>query len=199
MYTPSGRKTSPGQTCKDIKLHNPSFKSDYYFVDPNEGSAMDAIKVFCNFEAEATCVLPRDQYKNQRWTKETRAGQYFMEEINNGKEFTYKADTYQIRFLQLLSTRATQTITYSCLNSSPVGTKLVTDQGDDVDAALGRFRRTTTVTVTDNCRKNNQWGKATFEVQTAQAAVLPISDVMLFDVGHENQGFGIDVGMVCFS
>jgi len=29
--------------------------------------------------------------------------------------------------------------------------------------------------------------------------MLPVVDMLLFDIGNENQKFGVEVGMVCFS
>lgn len=30
----------------------------YYWIDPNEGPADDAVKVYCDFTFNATCVYP---------------------------------------------------------------------------------------------------------------------------------------------
>jgi len=34
---------------------------------------------------------------------------------------------------------------------------------------------------------------------TRNAEVLPLRDVLLYDVGRQNQQFGLDLGMVCYS
>lgn len=200
MYRPTGRRTSPGQTCRDIKMANPELKNGEYWVDPNEGSAEDAILVYCKFDTEETCVNSASNvFKGQRWTKNTSPGQYFMEELNNGKEFFYKTDSQQLRFLQLLSSGARQTITYSCLNSSPFGSRLTSINGDDLDTSVNRHKRTTFIDVVDDCSKDNQWHEAVFHVRTNKTDVLPVVDMLLFDVGMENQQFGVEVGMACFS
>ena len=30
----------------------------FYYVDPNQGSPLDAVKVFCNMESGQTCIYP---------------------------------------------------------------------------------------------------------------------------------------------
>merc|ERR1719394_2197808 len=120
VYKPSGRRTSPGQTCRDIKVHNPEAKNGEYYIDPNGESAQDAILVYCRFDQDETCIYPGSKlFEGQRWTKDTTPGQYFMEDLNSGKEFYYKIDSNQLQHLHLRSESATQTLTYNCLNSSP--------------------------------------------------------------------------------
>lgn len=200
VYRPTGKLHSPGQTCKHIKEANPDYKSGEYYVDPNGESANDAILVYCKFDTEETCVMPsRATYNGQRWTKNTRPGQYFMEELVNGKEFTYNTDSQQLKFLQLLSDSARQSITYNCLNSSPFGARLTGASGDDLDSAMGRHKRSTYIDLIDHCVKDNQWHEAVFNIRTQKTETLPIVDMLLFDVGQENQQFGFEVGMVCFS
>lgn len=200
VYRPTGKRHSPGQTCKDIKLANPDYKSGEYYVDPNGESANDAILVYCKFDTDETCVTPTTStFRGQRWTKNTRPGQYFMEELNNGKEFIYSTDSQQLKFLQLLSDSARQTVTYNCLNSSPFGARLTSASGDDLDSAMGRHKRSTYIDVVDHCVKDNQWHEAVFSIRTKITEMLPVVDVLLFDVGQENQQFGFEVGMVCFS
>lgn len=122
-----------------------------------------------------------------------------MDDVNNGKEFKYDIAEHQLKFLQLLSVSAKQTITYKCLNSSPFGTRLQTVSGVDIDSGLYRYQRTTYIDVNDSCTKDNQWHEATFAVRTQKTSLLPVVDVLLFDIGQENQQFGVEVGMVCFS
>lgn len=47
--------------------------------------------------------------------------------------------------------------------------------------------------------KDNQWHTAVYDVRTNKTDILPITDVLLFDIGHQNQQFGIELGEVCFS
>lgn len=199
-HMPTGRRLSPGQTCRDIKRAHPESPNGEYWVDPNEGTANDAIKVYCDFDTEETCVMALDaEYKGQRWTKNTTPGQYFMEELVNGKMFAYNSEAHQLKYLQMLSEKATQTLTYTCLNSSPFGTRLTSSTGEDLDSAVGRHKKSTYIDFTDDCTKDNQWHKATFSIRTNNTDVLPVLDVLLFDVGQENQQFGVELGHVCFS
>lgn len=46
--------------------------------------------------------------------------------------------------------------------------------------------------------KKNTWDKTVVEVDTDNTHWLPISDVKVYDVGAENQEFGIELGPVCF-
>lgn len=49
----------PARTCKDIRLANKFARNDTYWIDPNEGSKKDAIKVKCVFYEDGrvqTCV-----------------------------------------------------------------------------------------------------------------------------------------------
>ncbi|KAH9498243.1 Collagen alpha-1(III) chain [Bulinus truncatus] len=200
VYKPTGKRTSPGQTCRDIIRHNPDFKSGEYWIDPNEGSAMDAILVYCDFETEESCVTAETkEFQQDRWTKVIKKGQYFMEEINNGKEFVYQAHSQQVKFLQLLSTGARQTMIYDCLNTSPTGAKFTASTGEELDSTEGRYKKSTYIDVYDDCRMDNQWHTATFSIRTNKTDILPLMDVLLYDIGQENQKFGIQVGHVCFS
>lgn len=122
-----------------------------------------------------------------------------MDEINGGKEFTYQTVRNQLKMLQLLSTGATQHIIYECLNSAPQGTRFTAHNDLEIDSAEVRFRRTTQINVIDDCTKDNQWHKAVFSISTNVTTVLPIKDMLLFDVGQDNQQFGIQVGNACFS
>jgi len=202
VYRPTGKRHSPGQTCRDIQAAHPEYKSGEYYVDPNGESANDAILVYCKFTEDSaeTCLQPeRSTFKGQRWTKNTRPGQYFMEEMVNGKEFDYNSDLRQLKFLQMLSGSARQSLTYTCLNSSPFGARLTSASGDDLDSALGRHKRSTYIDLVDHCVKDNQWHEAVFNIRTQKTDTLPVLDVLLFDVGQENQQFGVELGMVCFS
>jgi len=200
VFKPKGTHTSPGRTCRDIKYANPEFKNGEYYIDPNEGTGVDAIKVYCNFDMGESCVLPSSgKFEGQRWTKNTREGQYFMDEVNGGKEFHYEHESNQLKMLQLLSSGARQTVAYNCLNSSPYGARFTTSNDLELDSTVGKFRRSTFIEVTDGCDKDNQWHTATFSVRTNMTEMLPLVDMLLFDIGAENQKFGIQVGQACFS
>ena len=58
---PDGGKASPAKTCRDLHTSFPEKKSGDYWIDPNEGSAMDAIQVYCRFETLETCLMPEKE------------------------------------------------------------------------------------------------------------------------------------------
>lgn len=201
-----GSRTSPGKNCRDIKLSNPDFKDGEYWIDPNGDSALDALKVFCRMETLETCIKPEiTEYRRDRWTKDSTSGQYFMSDVfGKMKEFKYDIADKQMKVLQFDSQSARQGVTYHCLNSHAYGTRFITDAGDELDSAEGRFKRTTYIDILEgDCEtissKDNQWHRNRYEVRTNKSELLPLVDVLLFDIGGENQQFGIDVGEVCFS
>jgi len=199
---PKGTKNDPGTTCRDLLMRNDNkLESGKYFVDPNGESVADAFEVYCNMETGETCLHPEDNtFKQDRWTKETTPDQWFMREIVNKDELDYgemKRDQYH--FLHMHSIRARQNITYNCLNSNAYGVKLSTFDGSEMYADHELRKYTYRISL-DGCQtKNNQWGKTTFEVDTSQTELLPITDVAVQDVGEENQKFGLEIGPVCFS
>lgn len=201
VRNPIGKKSSPGRDCRDISNHNPDLKNGFYWIDPNGKAAYDAIEVYCRLDKQETCIRPPvPQYEKQRWTKRADGAQYFMDDINNKKEFIYMKELSQLKFLQLRSNSARQTLTYHCLNSKAYGTRLVFYNGDEMDSASETtFKKFTRLSTQDECVLDNQWHTAVFDVRTNHTDKLPVMDVLLFDVGQENQQFGIDLGEVCYS
>ncbi|OBS58698.1 hypothetical protein A6R68_10177, partial [Neotoma lepida] len=89
---------------------------------------MDAIKVFCNMETGETCInaspmtIPRKNW----WTDSAAEKKHvwFGESMNGGFQFSYGNPDLpedvldvQLAYLRLLSSRASQNITYHCKNS----------------------------------------------------------------------------------
>lgn len=200
-----GEKTMPGLNCRDIKEHNSDFKSGMYWIDPNGGSADDAFQAYCRMETLETCIKPsHESYEKQRWTKTSDTVQFFMEDIHGNKEFMYKIMPRQLDFLHLQSSRARQHVRYHCLNSEAYGTRLRLYDGEDVDTAHAVHKKFTRFVSEDECIKNsnapdNQWHSAVFTIRTKKTHLLPIRDILLFNVGQDHQQFGIDLGEVCFS
>lgn len=58
LVRPTGQKEWPAKTCRDLALSRPDLKSGVYYIDPNEGTASDAIEVHCNLETGESCVFP---------------------------------------------------------------------------------------------------------------------------------------------
>lgn len=113
---PTGEKHSPAKTCKDLYLANPNFKSGDYWIDPNDGDKRDAILVYCDKVKKSTCVSAQpNRSGNIHYVGEEK--EVWLGGVRNGMKITYKADSIQLSHLQMLSTHATQTITYHCKNS----------------------------------------------------------------------------------
>ena len=91
-----------------------------YWIDPNSGNPKDAILVHCDMEKSATCIYPKPSISDEVYyvTQERGANVWFSDIPNNGGfAFTYKADSNQLSFLQMLSSSASQNVTYHCFNS----------------------------------------------------------------------------------
>jgi collagen type II alpha len=65
----------------------------------------------------ATCVQPKPIESTEMSIETTERELWFSKIPEGGFPFTYKADSNQISFLQLLSAKASQNITYHCSNS----------------------------------------------------------------------------------
>jgi len=60
LISPLGTQDNPATSCQDIySCNGASFKPGYYYIDPNEGSPKDAIRVFC--KGAETCLTPTEQ------------------------------------------------------------------------------------------------------------------------------------------
>ncbi len=60
LISPLGTKENPATCCQDIYSCNAeSFKAGYYWIDPNEGSPKDAIRVYC--KGAETCLTPTNE------------------------------------------------------------------------------------------------------------------------------------------
>lgn len=116
IVKPTGEKHSPGKTCKELYHANPKLKSGDYWIDPNDGDKRDAIFVHCDMLKKATCVLAQpSRSENIRYVGEEK--EIWLGDVHNGMKITYKADSNQLGHLQMLSTHATQNVTYHCKNS----------------------------------------------------------------------------------
>jgi len=77
-------------TSKTSRSHTPLVPpaAGDYWIDPNQGCTLDAIKVFCNMETGQTCVYPNPSSipKKNWWTSKTKDKKHvwFAETINGG-------------------------------------------------------------------------------------------------------------------
>lgn len=218
IRSPDGSRKNPARTCRDLKLCHPDWKSGDYWVDPNLGSTIDAIKVFCNMETGESCVYPSNPTipRKNWWSSKSKTSKHvwFGESMGGGFHFSYaengqiaSASNIQMNFLRLLSSEASQSITYHCKNSvaymdQATGNlkKAVLLQGsNDVEIRAEGNSRFTYAVLEDGCKKHTgQWGKTVIEYKTQKTSRLPIVDIAPMDIGGANQEFGVDIGPVCF-
>jgi collagen type II alpha len=199
---PDGGKNSPAKTCKDLKTSFPDKESGDYWIDPNGADPKDAILVYCDMENKATCVQAKPEMSSEinivSQEKEVWVGE------ENHYDINYKADSNQLSFIQLLSDKAEQTLTYHCLNSwayeSRPGNfrKSVTFMSwNDLEIkARGRFKYDV---LEDGCKnRNGEWSKSVFKIESSKPTRLPVVDIKVEDAGRPGQKFKIEVGQVCF-
>lgn len=217
IRSPDGSLKNPARSCRDLKLCYPEMKSGEYWVDPNLGSIADAIKVYCNMETGETCVKPSTPKipRKNWWSSKSKTNKHvwFGESMNGGFHFSYAANgqtataNIQMNFLRLLSTEATQTITYHCKNSiaymdqatGNLKKALLLQGSNDVEIRAEGNSRFTYGVLEDGCKKHTgQWAKTVIEYKTQKTSRLPIVDIAPMDIGREDQEFGVDIGAVCF-
>lgn len=199
---------------------HPEWKSGDYWIDPNQGCILDAIRVYCNMETGETCVYSSPQsipQKNWYTTKNPKEKKHiwFGENMDGGFQFGYGGDdgvlagdvAIQVTFLRLMSSEATQNITYHCKNSiaymdEEAGNlkKAVLLQGsNEIEIrAEGNSRFTYSVSEDGCTRHTGEWGRTVIEYKTTKTSRLPIIDIAPMDVGGADQEFGVDIGPVCF-
>ena len=82
---PTGEKEYPARTCKDLALAHPDFNDGLYWIDPNQGSPVDAIEVWCNIKGHQTCILPKpSEVPRGEWYKGPQQHVWFGEEMDEG-------------------------------------------------------------------------------------------------------------------
>lgn len=112
----TGEKHSPARTCEELHSSKPELDSGEYWIDPNGGEKRDAILVFCDMPKKATCIKPQPQRSNNiQYVGDEK--EIWLSEVQNGMKMTYKVDGNQLNHLHMLSTHATQNVTYHCKHS----------------------------------------------------------------------------------
>lgn len=203
---PDGDQKTPAKTCKDLFIAHPDKPSGEYWVDPNSGDPKDAILVHCDRDTSATCVQPKPTTSSETFYETAEREVWFSDIPSLGFHFTYKADSNQISFLQMLSSKANQNITYNCFNSLAYRSakrqhlrKAVTLMSwNDLEIrARGKFKYQVPV---DECQyEKNEWAHTILELKDTKPARLPIVDIAIRDIGKANQKFKLEIGPVCFS
>uniref|UniRef100_A0A318D7X7 Fibrillar collagen NC1 domain-containing protein n=1 Tax=Kangiella spongicola TaxID=796379 RepID=A0A318D7X7_9GAMM len=219
VLTPDGSQKSPAPSCRDLKICHPEFKSGEYWIDPNQGCKMDAIKVHCNMESGETCVSsnPSNIPRKNWWASQdghSKKHVWFGDSMDGGFHFSYGYNGVsedivetQLAFLRIRSTQASQNITYYCKNSiaymdyenGNVKKALRLMSTADMELKAEGNRKFTYNVLEDGCTNHTgEWGKTIFEYRTRKTVHLPIVDIAPFDIGGKDQEFGVDIGPVCF-
>lgn len=178
MRRPTGTQDSPARTCQDLKLCHPELPDGEYWVDPNQGCARDAFRVFCNFTAGGeTCVTPRDDVTQ------------FSYVDSEGSP----VGVVQLTFLRLLSVSAHQDISYPCSGAARNGPLRLRGANEDelspeTSPYVKEFR--------DGCQ--TQQGRTVLEVRTPVLEQLPVLDASFSDLGTPPRRGGVLLGPVCF-
>lgn len=203
---PEGKRENPAISCREIKLGHPSFKTGWYWVDPNLGSIDDAIKVWCNMtDTPETCVYPTQKTKmaKERFYEKSKKDKLFKL-LKDGFEIRY-ASSIQLDFLRLLSEAATQRFTYICSGSVAWQDSKAEDSLENAIELIGHndYEYETSkfdakMVVHDGCKDRGQNGFTAFEISTKKLARLPIVNFRPKDYGEPWQKFGFEAGPICF-
>lgn len=207
MFTmPEGDKNSPAKTCRDLHAAHPDKPSGEYWVDPNAGSPKDAILVYCDMAKEATCIQPKPSMSEEMTVESSEREVWFSDIPEGGFQLTYKADSNQISFLQILSSKASQNITYHCFNSLAYYSAkkdhhrkaVALMSWNDLEIRhRGKFSYQVPV---DECQhEKREWAHTIISMKDTKPTRLPIVDVALRDIGNDRQKFKLEIGPVCFS
>uniref|UniRef100_A0A452EBR1 Collagen alpha-2(XI) chain n=1 Tax=Capra hircus TaxID=9925 RepID=A0A452EBR1_CAPHI len=178
MRRPTGTQDSPARTCQDLKLCHPELPDGEYWVDPNQGCARDAFRVFCNFTAGGeTCVTPRDDVTQFSYVDSEGA----------------PVGVVQLTFLRLLSVSARQNVSYPCSEEAQDGPlKLRGANEDELSPETSPYVKQ----IRDGCQ--TQQGRTVLEVRTPVLEQLPVLDASFSDLGAPPRRGGVLLGPVCF-
>jgi len=205
MRYPQGTRENPAISCREIKLGHPSYKTGWYYVDPNLGSIDDAIHVWCNMtETPETCVYPSARTKMaepRSYVKDARPKTF--KQMKDGFEIRY-ASPIQMDFLRLLSEEAVQRFTYYCsgsvawhdasADSFAAAITLIGSNDYEFNTAKLNQRQITH----DGCAERQSDGFTAFEIKTKKLSRMPIANFRPSDYGEAGQKFGFEAGAVCF-
>jgi len=205
MGLPDGAKKNPAKTCRDLKASHPGKDSGEYWIDPNGADPKDAILVFCDMDSLQTCVESKPVLSPEFSIPTGVGPEWLSERTGSPYNINYKADSHQLSFLQLLSARAQQTVTFHCKsttayrNTRGQARKAVTLMSWNDLEIRNRGKSKYEVTE-DGCREAGpDWSKTVFTVNTHKPTRLPVVDLQVNDVGRPEQAFKLEVGRVCYS
>jgi len=205
LAKPDGSQKSPAKNCQALKTAHPTKPSGEYWIDPNGMDSKDAILVHCDLDTGASCIQPKPVMSHEISINSDDNDAWVGELDTNAFDINYKADSNQINFLQLASSRAEQTITFHCkytiAHLNPAGNKrkaISLMAWNDLELKhRGKARYSV---LSDECQhKKRSWAQTVFKVQSNKPARLPIVDLKVEDIGQRGQFFKVEVGQVCFS
>ncbi|XP_046844302.1 collagen alpha-1(II) chain-like [Xenia sp. Carnegie-2017] len=208
IRTPLGSKENPGRTCKDLHVCHPQLKNGYYWIDPNLGCPVDAVRVFCDFtEGGKSCISSSPRQIPQRtWSRGKPKVRMRFSDLSSNFTFRYPISKVQLNFLRLLSKEASQRITYNCRKSTAwynkkeksykYGIRFLGWNGNKF-RNKGKLKQKV---LGDGCKgDSNKWRKTDFILQTTSVDSLPIVDFSFYYRGLKNEQFGLKIAPVCFS
>lgn len=205
---PRGTKDAPGRTCGHLAASHPDFESGNYWIDPNQGSTADSFEAYCDMKTRQTCVhAAPSQVPKGIWYVGPKRRLWFGEEVKKGFLFTYATDVSQFQFLQALSSSAVQNVTVHCRNTvayydaaaKSYKKAAIFASMDDREIVDGRRGHHYKVPI-DECKgRRDVWARTVFQFNAERTTRLPIEDIAPADLGGDNQGFGLEIGPVCFA
>lgn len=143
MRRPDGSREHPARSCHDIKIGYKDIEDGHYWVDPNRGCSRDAIPVYCRFSegGGATCLPPHNYTQ---------------------------VSPVQLRFLRLLSSAATQSVSRRCPAGGAIPPlKLIAANGERLEPGSDRL----SVTDSQECGDEQR-----FRFWSPDPVLFPLSD-----------------------
>merc|ERR1719403_590946 len=161
------------------------------WIDPNAGSAHDAVLVHCNATTYETCIWPKVPNVDSQEYNGNNKYVWVNRDVNEEAEIAYAASHVQIKMLRVKSERVRQNITYNCFNSN-AKLRVLTDKDETSNI------KDVADVVSDECKhKDSTWRRSVFEIDTDDLEMLPVQDIAI--KASANEKFGFNVGPVCFS
>uniref|UniRef100_A0AAY4C3E9 Fibrillar collagen NC1 domain-containing protein n=2 Tax=Denticeps clupeoides TaxID=299321 RepID=A0AAY4C3E9_9TELE len=172
-----------------------------YYIDPNQGSPVDAFLVSCDFTSGGrTCLPPlQPQVPMRPWLKYSEADTFnWISTMEEGFQFEYpESNVVQMKFLRLHSKIAAQNITYTCQFETRQGSR------QREIKFLSNTRQQSYLATFHDCLSNEPLGsgpqESVFNFETEDLNLLPIRDLGLFGTSNLTERFTFTVGPVCFS
>jgi hypothetical protein len=173
MLAPLGTRENPAISCLDISLcHGDQFTAGHYWIDPNEGSPKDAIRVFC--KGPETCLTPRKQSNSQ---------------------FVYPEGIVPLRLLRLRHSHVRQNITYTC-DSGANGFMEMKLQGVNGGTLSYGDKTIRMVSLPGECPVVLEVTQEDSSNRESSVAILPVRGI---SVDSDQRAEAFNAGPVCFS